>query len=69
MFNCMYEQILSCSDKEIANHITPLPGVIDQFNTLAKMQDKVMCGLVTGNVEGIGTYLAHFFMLYLSKKS
>jgi methanogenic corrinoid protein MtbC1 len=59
----MYGYIASCSEEEIANHITPLPGVIDQFNKLSKMKDKVMCGLVTGNVEGIGkdicSYVSH----------
>jgi hypothetical protein len=53
MFNCMYDYICSCSDEEISEHISPLPGVINQLNTLSEMQDQVMCGLVTGNVEGI----------------
>lgn len=33
-----------------------LPGVLDRFNELASekyRQDNLMCGLVTGNVEGI----------------
>jgi len=53
MFQCMFDYISSCSDEEIANHIAPLPGVLDQLAELSKMKDKLMCGLVTGNVEGI----------------
>jgi hypothetical protein len=53
MFNSMYDYICSCSDEEISEHISTLPGVINQLNTLSEMQDQVMCGLVTGNVEGI----------------
>eukprot|EP00980_Cylindrotheca_fusiformis_P012529 scaffold3079_cov119-Cylindrotheca_fusiformis.AAC.5 len=52
LFACMFQYISSCSDEEIAQHISPLPGVIDQLKTLAKMKE-VKCGLVTGNVEGI----------------
>jgi len=53
MFQCMFDYMSSCSDEEIANHIAPLPGVLDQLVELSKRKDEVMCGLVTGNVEGI----------------
>lgn len=53
MFQCMFDYIKACSDDEIANHISPLPGVMAQLTTLAQRKDEVMCGLVTGNVEGI----------------
>lgn len=53
MFLYMFDYISSCSDEEISKHISPLPGVIDQLELLAEMKDQVMCGLVTGNVEGI----------------
>jgi phosphoglycolate phosphatase-like HAD superfamily hydrolase len=55
MFTCMYDFISAMEDTEIASHITPLPGVMDHLNTLATatMRERVMCGLVTGNVEGV----------------
>jgi phosphoglycolate phosphatase-like HAD superfamily hydrolase len=53
MFDCMYTYISAMENEEIADHITPLPGVIGHLTTLANMQDQVLCGLVTGNVEGI----------------
>ncbi|KAL3933017.1 MAG: hypothetical protein SGBAC_010579 [Bacillariaceae sp.] len=53
MFQCMFDYMASCSDEEIANHIAPLPGVLDQLKQLSGMNDEVMSGLVTGNVEGI----------------
>jgi len=53
MFACMYEFMSDMDEEEIAAHITPLPGVMDHLGTLATMKDQVMCGLVTGNVEGI----------------
>lgn len=53
MFNIMYEFISGMKEEEIAAHITPLPGVLDRLETLSTMKDRVMCGLVTGNVEGI----------------
>lgn len=53
MFDCMYNYISAMDNDEIADHITPLPGVIDHLTTLAGMKEQVLCGLVTGNVEGI----------------
>ena len=53
MFDCMYEYIRAMDNEEISDFITPLPGVIDQLNNLAAMKDRVVCGLVTGNVEGV----------------
>jgi len=55
MFACMYDFMSAMEDTEIAAHITPLPGVMDHLNTLATatMKERVMCGLVTGNVEGV----------------
>jgi phosphoglycolate phosphatase-like HAD superfamily hydrolase len=53
MMDCMYEYINQLDNAAIAAHIAPLPGVLDHLNTLSKMQDQVLCGLVTGNVEGI----------------
>lgn len=53
LMDIMYEYISGLEDGEIATGIFTLPGVIDQLETLAKMKDRVACGLVTGNVEGI----------------
>ena len=53
MFGCMYAFMSDMDEEEIAAHITPLPGVMDHLGTLATMKDRVMCGLVTGNVEGV----------------
>jgi phosphoglycolate phosphatase-like HAD superfamily hydrolase len=53
MMDTMFDYISSLSDEEIAEGITPLPGVIDTLSVLAIMKDRVACGLVTGNVEGI----------------
>ena len=53
MMDCMYDYIHKLDNEEIAAHIAPLPGVIENLTKLSKMQDRVLCGLVTGNVEGI----------------
>jgi phosphoglycolate phosphatase-like HAD superfamily hydrolase len=53
MFDCMYDYISAMENEEIADHITPLPGVKDKLEILATMTDQALCGLVTGNVEGI----------------
>lgn len=53
LFDCMYQYICSLDQEEIGMFISPLPGVIDQLKNLSTMKDNVMCGLVTGNVEGI----------------
>lgn len=53
MFESMYSYINGMENEEIADHITPLPGAIDNLKALTGMKDKVLCGLVTGNVEGV----------------
>ena len=53
MFACMFQYINSMENDEIGEFISPLPGVIDQLKKLSNMKDEVICGLVTGNVEGI----------------
>ena len=49
----MYDYISKLTDEEVAQGITPLPNVIETLERLSTMKDRVMCGLVTGNVEGI----------------
>jgi FMN phosphatase YigB (HAD superfamily) len=53
LFSCMYDFINEMEDDEVVKHISPLPGVLEQLHILSGMKDRVMCGLVTGNVEGI----------------
>ena len=54
MFACMYDYISELDDEEVGAGLTVLPGVISTLETLAKMDgEDVICGLVTGNVEGI----------------
>ena len=53
MFACMYDYIAELDDEEVGAGLTVLPGVIDTLERLADMNDEVICGLVTGNVEGI----------------
>lgn len=50
----MYQYLLESAEQDtIGDYISPLPGVMEHLNELAQQQDSVMCGLVTGNVEGI----------------
>lgn len=51
----MYEYVARLPDAEVAKGIEPLPGVLDTLRALAAddMRERVACGLVTGNVEGI----------------
>jgi hypothetical protein len=49
----MYQYICELDQEEIGRYISPLPGVIEQLQVLSNLKDSVMCGLVTGNVEGI----------------
>ena len=49
----MYKFICAMEKEEIADHIAVLPGVNKHLKELAKRRDDVLCGLVTGNVEGI----------------
>ena len=53
MFACMYDYISELDDEEVGAGLTVLPGVINTLESLADMNDDVICGLVTGNVEGI----------------
>ena len=60
LMSCMYQFINTLDDAEIARGIAPLPGVMDHLQTLATAttaitapKQQVLCGLVTGNVEGI----------------
>mmetsp|Transcript_12660 Transcript_12660/g.26906 ORF Transcript_12660/g.26906 Transcript_12660/m.26906 type:complete len:335 (-) Transcript_12660:105-1109(-) len=58
MMKEMFNFVSSCEDSEVARGIAPLPGVLQTLKTLAserhnKGGEKVACGLVTGNVEGI----------------
>jgi phosphoglycolate phosphatase-like HAD superfamily hydrolase len=54
MMNVMYEYIRQLPDEEVARGISPLPGVLETLHTLTNhYKDDVICGLVTGNVEGI----------------
>lgn len=56
LFNKMYEYVCRFPDDVIAKSAVPIPGVLE---TLQKLRDDekraghYMCGLVTGNVEGI----------------
>ena len=53
LMQTMFDYVQAASDEELTEHIQVLPGVKEHFVTVASMQDKVSCGLVTGNVEGI----------------
>lgn len=51
----MYEYFAQFSDDEILRSIKPLPGVLNTLSNLKShiQYGNVLCGLVTGNVEGI----------------
>lgn len=49
----MYESFRQLPDEQVSKGIEPLPGVIETLEQLATMKESVVCGLVTGNVEGI----------------
>lgn len=56
LFKTMYTYFTTLSDEEIASGIKPLPGVISTLENLTEhvaAKGNVLCGLVTGNVEGI----------------
>ena len=56
VYQKMFEFMSSLSDSEISEGIEVLPGVIDTLNALVRtdnFENNVICGLVTGNVEGI----------------
>ena len=52
IFESMYHYCAELSDDEMTRGIELLPGVLETLRTLAA-RDDVICGLVTGNVEGI----------------
>lgn len=52
----MFEYFGSLSDQAVCDDLVPLPGVIDTLSRMVSdtsLSDCFMCGLVTGNVEGI----------------
>ena len=53
LFSSMYEYVNALETVDIAEGIETLPGVMDHLTTLASRKHEVICGLVTGNVEGI----------------
>jgi len=53
MMDSMFQYIQNLDNVEVADCIDTLPGVLDKLKQLSTMQDQVLCGLVTGNVEGI----------------
>lgn len=53
MMDSMYHYISKLDDATIADGIDVLPGVLENLKYLSQMKRNVMCGLVTGNVEGI----------------
>lgn len=53
IFQAMYAYCAKLSDEEMTRGIEPLPGVLETLRILSTKRDAVLCGLVTGNVEGI----------------
>jgi len=56
VFDKMYEYVQDLSDEDMIKGIEALPGVIETLTSLSSrknMGTDIMCGLVTGNVEGI----------------
>jgi len=66
LMQVMYEYIMTLDDEAVANCLSPLPGVMETLERLTDLQRRqsqqdshttdlphVLCGLVTGNVEGI----------------
>ena len=56
IFQKMFEFISPLSDSEMCKGIEVLPGVIQTLESLVRhhnFRDHLLCGLVTGNVEGI----------------
>jgi len=52
VFNSMYRYCAALSDEQMTRGLEPLPGVLAALRALAQ-RDDALCGLVTGNVEGI----------------
>lgn len=54
MMEHMYSYIASLDDEDVGRGLTVLPGVLELLNYLSTFpRTELMCGLVTGNVEGI----------------
>jgi phosphoglycolate phosphatase-like HAD superfamily hydrolase len=56
LFRTMYDYIALRSDEEVSKSIVCIPGVKESLKTLTTdkaLQGHYLCGLVTGNVEGI----------------
>lgn len=57
VFRAMYSYVSELTDDEAVKEVNPLPGVVATLHRLADQRRKskgaLMCGLVTGNVEGI----------------
>ena len=57
VFENMYQYIRRLSDEQVADGIEALPGVVSTLQQLNMIRNKypknILCGLVTGNVEGI----------------
>ena len=57
VFQNMFEYVISLPDDVMCKGIEPLPGVITTLTSIANhplhKEKQMMCGLVTGNVEGI----------------
>ena len=55
VFEEMFSFVEGHTDAEVSNGIEALPGVISKLEKLAleRVKGNIMCGLVTGNVEGI----------------
>ncbi len=57
VFMEMFAFVAAHSDEEVARGIEALPGVIENLCAISRLRDEgnhhILCGLVTGNVEGI----------------
>ncbi len=56
LYNHMHKYFARLTDEEVSRDVYTLPGVIDTLTKIAQSVDydnNVLCGLVTGNVEGI----------------
>jgi phosphoglycolate phosphatase-like HAD superfamily hydrolase len=57
VFNEMYQYVAALPDEEVARGIEVFPGVLQQLRNIANSEEykngNILCGLVTGNVEGI----------------
>lgn len=53
VFRAMYEYCAALTDAQMVDGVEPLPGVLETLNALSARRESVVCGLVTGNVEGI----------------